>query len=120
MYLHLRVFSIKNTHFEHGSSYFVSCGTKYSDYSISDSLELDLKTHLSLHTTCTHVTRWFNYLPDQNFDPIHINLTSINPGAGVSTEISLLNLFYDKANKHTTAMVLAPYNTIYARFRYQT
>jgi hypothetical protein len=32
-----------------------SCGTKDSDYSISDSLEPDLNTALSLHTTTLYM-----------------------------------------------------------------
>jgi hypothetical protein len=53
-----------------------SCGTKGSDYSISDSPEPDLKTvPISLHTT--HFT-W----------PMHVNQTNPHPGGEVSTEIS--------------------------------
>jgi hypothetical protein len=64
-----------------------SCGTKDSDYSISVSPELDLKTvSISLHRYYTlHLLVLLSTLAKT---PVHVNLPSPHPGAEVSTEIS--------------------------------
>jgi hypothetical protein len=63
-----------------------SCGIKISDYTISDSIEPDLKTiSISLHRYNTlYLLVLFSTWPNS---PVHVNLTSPHPGAEVSIEI---------------------------------
>jgi hypothetical protein len=65
-----------------------SCGTKASDYSISDSPEPDLRLSISLHRYYTLDLHDSLALPTWPKIPVHINLTNPRPGAEVSTEIS--------------------------------